>query len=600
MYTEKRKLSKTELRRISNTTNIILIVVFIILLFSFWNAQILRNFYYTALADRNITKDIEVKAPRGLIFDRNHLRLSENKLNFSLFLVREYSRDVSASLDAAASILGVKKEEIEKKIARYRSYPQSFRILLEKDLSLQKVVYIESRSAEMPEFEIDIAPARAYPYEKSASHILGYISELTTDSLEQMKDQGYKLGDSSGKSGIEKQYEPYLHGIKGIRTVAKDNLGRVREILNEKKPEIGNSIVLTIDINLQRYIEEIFKNYKGTVGVVDLKSGGILALISKPNFNPDIFSGVLDPEDWSKLVSDPDHPLQNKFIQGRYSPGSTFKIVVALAALQEGVVDSSTVSSCYGSVKIYNRVFHCWQGGGHGPVSIENALKNSCNVYFYRVGKKMDIDIIAEYAHMLGLGDLTNIDLPNEKAGLIPNKEWKQRELNQKWFPGETISVAIGGGMLNVTPIQALLMISTVALRGQMPQLHLLKAVESGGGSVIRQFKPTFKQVSIAKRHFETVINGLFRVVNDSGTGQAARIKELDICGKTGTQQIISKENPNYKTLVKQERFKPHAWFVSFAPRTNPEIAVVVFIQNGGDAGAVAAPIAGKIYEQLF
>jgi penicillin-binding protein 2 len=599
MYIEKRKLSKAELRRITLTTNIILIVLFIVLLFSYWSIQVLKNTYYNTLASQNITRDIDVKAPRGLILDRNRNRLSENKLNFSLFLVREYSADLEKTIKLAAEITGMKEAGVVKKIGKYKHYPGSFKIPLERDLPLEKVVYIESRSDELPEFEIEIEPARAYPYKEMASHILGYISELTSAELESKKEEGYKLGDVAGKSGIEKQYETHLKGAKGVRTIAKDNLGRVREILSEKKPVIGKSIILTIDIKLQQYIEDIFKEHKGTIGVVELKTGGLLALVSKPNFNPEFFSGVLDPDEWKALINDPDNPLHNKFLQGRYSPGSTFKIVVALAGLEEKVIDTSTVSGCYGAVRIYDSNFRCWRGSGHGPVRIFNALRHSCNVYFYRVGAKMDIDVIAKYARMLGMGDYTGIDLPNEIKGLVPTKAWRQKSQGEKWFPGETISVAIGGGVINITPIQALQMISTVALRGKKPELHVLKAIEENG-AVIHEVLPKFSDVPILKEHFEVVIEGLHKVVNDGGTGRAAWIKGLDVCGKTGTQQIISKDNPNYKILTKQTRFKPHAWFVSFAPRENPEIAVVVFVENGGDAGAVAAPIAAKIYKRVF
>ncbi len=599
MYLEKRKISKSEIKRISVLTNIILSIIFSVLLFAFWSIQVLKNQYYSTLATLNITQDIEVKAPRGLILDRHHNRLSENKLKFSLFLVREYSQNMETTIRRAMYITGKGREDIIKKIDKFMDYPRSYRIQLERNVPLQKVIYIESRSDEMPEFEFDEEPSRAYPHQEMASHILGYISELTETELQQQRVQGYKLGDIVGKSGIEKQYESYLKGTKGVRTVAKDNLGRIREVLNEKEPMIGNSIVLTIDIYLQQYIEEIFQEYKGSIGVVDLKSGGLLAMVNKPNFNPEFFSGVLESKDWVALITNPSNPLQNKFLQGKYAPGSTFKIVVALAALEEKVIDISTVSTCTGSVKIYDRIFHCWQSGGHGSVQIEDALKNSCNVFFYRLGKRLDIDEIAKYAHMLGLGNYTDIDLPNENNGLIPNKAWKLESKHQKWFPGETISVAIGGGMVTITPIQALKMISTVALRGRMPQLHLLQAIENNG-SVVHQYQPAFKQVPIARENFEIVIEGLYRVVNAGGTGNAAKIIGKDVCGKTGTQQVISKEHPNYKNLVKLPQFKPHSWFVSFAPRNNPKYAMVVFIENGGDAGGVAAPIAGKIYKKLF
>ena len=599
MYIEKRKLTKDETRRISTIGRSFLVVLFLVLLAAFWNIQVLKTDYYTTLANRNISKDIEIKAPRGLIVDRNHVRLSENKLNFTLFLVRENMQDLEQSIASASAITGLKKEDLASKIEKYKHYPESFLIPLEKGLPRQKAIYIESRSDELPEFRIEIEPARAYPFQNTASHILGYISELTSGELEEKKEEGYKLGDVIGKSGIEKQYEAALRGTKGVRSVAKDNLGRIRELISEKKPLIGDTVVLTIDVELQKFIEELFKDYNGTVGVLELKSGDILAMVSKPNFNPEFFSGVLDPQEWNALINDPSEPLHNKFLQGRYSPGSTFKIVVALAGLQENLVDTSFISFCSGSVKIYDRPFQCWLGSGHGPQNIINALKNSCNVFFYRLGKKLDIDVIAHYANLLGLGEKTQIDLPNENTGLIPSKAWKLETQNQKWFPGETISVAIGGGMVNITPIQALKMISIVALRGEDRGLHLLKQIEKDG-RIIKKFQPTSIHVPINKENFETVIEGLYRVVNDGGTGRAAHVPGLNICGKTGTQQIISKENPNYKKLVKETRFQPHSWFVSFAPRDNPEIAMVIFVEHGGDAGAVAAPLAAKIYKRIF
>jgi penicillin-binding protein 2 len=601
MYIEKRRLLEEDIRKISIVARIIMVVLFLVLLFAFWIIQVLKSDYYTTLANRNITKDIEIKAPRGFILDRYYNRLSENKLKFTLFLVRENTPNLEKSIEVASSITGMKKKDLMAKIEKYENYPGAFMIPLEKGLSREDAIYIESHSDELPEFRIEIEPARAYPYQKIASHILGYISELTAEELEDKKNQGYKPGDIIGKSGIEKKYESALRGVKGIRTVTRDNLGHIREILEEKKPVIGKTVVLTINIELQEYVEELFKDYNGTVGIVELKTGDILAMVSKPNFNPEFFSGILETGEWLTLVNDPDRPLHNKFIQGLYSPGSTFKIVVALAGLQENIIDTSVISNCTGSVRIYDRTFQCWQGSGHGSLNVVGALKNSCNVFFYRLGKKLDIDVIAKYAGWLGLGDTTFIDLPNENQGLIPTEAWKLKTLGQKWFPGETISVAIGGGMVAITPIQSLQMISTVALRGESRRLHLLKRIEDNGTGV-----ETFPQhndlkpVPIDKKNFEIVIDGLYKVVNEGGTGAAARVPGLDICGKTGTQQIISKENPNYRQLVKQELFKPHSWFVSFAPKDNPEIAMVIFVEHGGDAGSVAAPMAAKIYKKIF
>lgn len=599
MYVEKRKINRDDIKRLVIIIDIFIVIAFAGIFFFFWNVQIIKNRYYTSLANQNITKTIAIRAPRGLIRDRNGKILAENKLNFGLFLIREAARDIKRSIAFAASLTGLVQNEIDRRVEMYKGYSEFYMTPIKKNLSLEKVIYIESRSGELPEFRIENEPARTYPYKMTASHILGYLSELTVDELEKQKDKGYKMGDLIGKNGIEKQYEKYLRGREGSQTVAKDNLGIIHETVAEEKPEIGNCVVLTIDIDLQNFIEDLFKNYRGTAAVVDLTSGDILALVSKPNFDPEFFTDTFDRETWLSLVNNPEKPLHNKFTQGQYSPGSVFKIVMALTALQEKIISPSTLSYCSGTVKIYDDIRRCWKPGGHGDMNIYDAIKNSCNIYFFRLGKKIDIDIIERYARMLGIGEKTAIDLPNESRGLVPSRTWKREKRGEQWFPGDTISVAIGHGMLDVTPAQILSLISTVALRGKKPTLHLLKRIEKNG-RVILEIKPHFVQLPIDKENFEIVIEGLYRVVNGGGTGWAAAVKGLDICGKTGTGQIISKENPDYKDLTKQERFKPHSWFASFAPRDNPRIAVVVFIENGGDAGAIAAPLARQIYNRIF
>ncbi|MCU0284869.1 MAG: penicillin-binding protein 2 [Acidobacteria bacterium] len=599
MYIEKRKLTSQDIKRIGFTANIIIIVIFIILLFAFWNIQILKNQQYTKLAVGNVRKQILIKAPRGMILDRNHQRLSENKLIYNLFLIPEYSENINRAIDNAVRLTGMKKKDVVETIEKYKDFSKSYAIPLQKDISLSKVIYIESRSDEFPGFEVNTEPVRSYPYKEVASHVLGYISEMTPNELTKKINEGYHMGDEIGKSGVEKKYESMLRGVNGSRSVEKDNLGKIREILGEEHPSIGNTVVLTIDIELQKYVEEIFQEYNGTIGIVDLKTGGILALVSKPNFDPEFFSGVIQKEKWDALVNDPAKPLQNKFLQGLYLPGSTFKIVMSLAALQENIIEPSTVSLCTGAIDMIDRKFHCWNRGGHGNMNLYDALKNSCNIYFYRLGKRMDIDVIAQYAKLLGLGELTGVDLANEKKGMFPTRDWKMKTFHKKWYTGDTVSLAIGGGMMQVTPAQILTMISTVALRGRVPQLHLVKHIEKDR-KIVEEFIPQFKEIPIARENFEIVIEGLYRVVNDNGTGRSGQIAGLDICGKTGTQLILSLENPNYEKLIKQKRFMPHAWFVSFAPRYNPEYAMVVFVENGGEAGAVAVPIAKKIYQKIY
>jgi penicillin-binding protein 2 len=599
MYIEKEKITPREIKNLSLVFKLILVTIFIALFFMLWKIQIVGYDHYTSLAIRNIHKTIDIKAPRGLIVDRNHQVLVENQINFSLFLIRENMVNESKTLKFASMITGHTEDELLGRINKYKKYPKFYLIPLTRNLPLQKVIFIESRSEEYPEFKIDIEPTRACPHRDLAAHILGYVSEITTLELSQLKGEGYRLGDEIGKSGVEKQYEGFLKGTRGEQIVIKDNQGRIHEVIDEANPLIGGKVVLTIDLELQAFVKKLMGEHHGSIGIADLKSGSILALVNNPSYNPEFFAGPFNQQEWLKLVNDPAKPLHNKFIQGEYSPGSIYKIVISLAALQEKIITPSTRILCTGSTRIYDRNFHCWVAGGHGFMDLTNALKNSCNVFFYQTGKRLDVDRIAYFANALGLGQKTGIDLPNENAGLIPTRAWKEETLKQKWFPGETISIAIGQGMMNVTPAQMLLMISTVALRGQMPTLHLLSKI-SRQGKIIKEFHPSFKQVPIEQGYFERVVEGLFRVVNDGGTGRSAHLKGLDICGKTGTAQIIAKDNPKYRQLVKQKRFKPHSWFVSFAPKVNPEIAMVVFIEHGGDGGVVAAPMARKIYDHYF
>jgi penicillin-binding protein 2 len=598
MYLSKRKLSTEYVKKAALISTIFLIVVFTGFFVAFWSIQIVNHEKYNQLAIRNITRMVELPAPRGMVLDRSGAVLVENKINFTLYLVRENVENLERSIARASFFSGKSITDVRQIIEKYRKYADFYRIPIKSNLPRGTVIFIQSRQDEFPEFEIDMEPSRTYPLAKNAAHVLGYISEITEAELNAGSPGSYGLGDYVGRSGVEKQYEPFLQGLKGSQTVIKNNVEKIQQISGEIKPEIGDSVVLTLDLKLQEFVENLLGSENGVVGVLDLNSGGVLALVSKPAFDPEIFSQEMGREEWQAITNDPQKPLQNKFLQGVYSPGSVFKIIMALAGLQEGIITPSTTVFCSGSQVFYDRVFHCWKPGGHGTVNLFTALQNSCNIYFYNLGKKMDIDTIARYAHLMGLGAPSGIDLPNENGGLVPGSAWKMNAFHQRWFPGETISVAIGHGSLNVTPAQMLKLIATVALRGRMPKLHVLQRIERRG-EIVKEFAPEFFRVPIARENFEWVIEGLFRVVNE-GTGRAAKIPGLDICGKTGTGQIIAKDNPRYKTLTQEKKFMPNSWFVSFAPRENPVLAVVVLVENGGDAGAIAAPLAAQIYKKYF
>lgn len=599
MYIDRKKVTPEDAKRSFRIATALIFVVFLAVFFAYWNVQVIRYDYFRNRALQNIIKTMDVDAPRGLIVDRNRSVLAENRINFTLYLIRENIQSLDKTLSIASFLTGKDRSKIEAILKRYEKYPKFYMIPLQSNLPLAKVAYIESREEELQEFQIDLRPHRSYPYGKAASHLLGYISEISEDELKEKAASEYKMGDIVGISGVEKQYEAYLRGAKGVQTIIKDNLEKVQQVISEVKPRIGQTLVLTIDLQLQKFLEELFSEERGVAAIVDLNDGGILALVSKPSFDPGTFTREIDPEVWQELSSREDPPLRNKFIQGTYSPGSVFKIVMSLTALQERLITPGTSFFCNGSLSIYDHEFHCAKASGHGWVNLYEAIEKSCNIYFYNLGKRLSIDTIAYYARLLGLGETTSIDLPNESLGLVPTSEWKQKTTGQKWYAGETISVAIGEGSLDVTPIQMLQMISTVALRGKKIKMHILKRIEKDG-ETLHVVPLEYERVPIKREYFEEVIEGLYRVVNGEGTGRQAGVESFDICGKTGTSQIISKQNPSYRTLIKQKRFIPNSWFASFAPRNNPKIAVVVLVENGGDAGLIAAPMAAEIYRKYF
>lgn len=598
MFIEKRRITIQEQKRISTTAIIVLVFIFGILLLSFWSLQILKGREYALRAQQNIHDIIVLKAPRGVITDRSNHVIASNRLHFSLFLKNDYRSALNALSEEKLAEIGLNHDELESRIAYFTGKNTRELIPIRRNLSIQHVIYIESRPELLSCFQIEIEPARAYPYKASGSHILGFMGEISSRELQRLSKTDYSMGDVIGKSGLEKQYEKYLRGTKGKQTVIRDNQGTIHDVTDVTPPIIGATVVTTLDFPIQEQVEHIFSGQIGTVAVVDLKDGGILALISQPNFDPDALSGIITPEYWDSMLNDPNRPLQNRFLQGLYSPGSVFKLAVSLAGLSEQVITPETRVLCTGSIQIYDRPFRCWQQSGHGYVNLANALKNSCNVYFYTLGKKLDVDQIAYYAKELGLGSHSGIDLPNEKEGIIPTKGWKEKEKNQPWFPGETISVSIGGGWVSVTPAQILRMVSIIALRGREPNIHLVDRIEKDNRRLYTH-KAKSKKTKIEAHFFEPIIEGMWKAVNDEGTARRTAISDFDICGKTGTQQIISKENPNYSQLVLQQRFRPHAWFASFAPRDNPRYAVVVLVENGGDAGLIAVPVAERVYQLL-
>jgi penicillin-binding protein 2 len=435
-----------------------------------------------------------------------------------------------------------------------------------------------------------------------AAHLLGYLGEIGPKQLKTQKDNGYSMGDEIGQFGLERRWEEFLRGQSGGQQVEVDALGRRVRVLHEVEDVPGNNVVLTLDRDVQQAAFEALQGKEGAIVALDVHNGAVLALASTPAFDPNVFARGVTSEEWRGLMTHRLHPLNNRAIHGQYPPGSTFKIVMSIAALEEGAVTPETPLGCSGSMAFGNRVFRDWKKEGHGSVDLRKSLVQSCDVYYYQVGQRLGPDKIAHYARALGLGEKTGIELDDEKSGLIPDVAWKKKRFGQPWFPGETPSISIGQGYVSVTPLQMANMMATVANGGTLYRPWFVRKVESLDGSVIREYGPEeISSITLKESTLEHVRRALTDVVNSGeGTGGAARSQIAQIAGKTGTSQVAEMRG----NIVKSENLaylvRDHAWFVSYAPADKPEIAVAVIVEHGGHGGSAAAPLAKKVIEKYL
>jgi penicillin-binding protein 2 len=575
-------------------------VVFTILAFSFWYLQVVQHEKFRALAENNHQRTIALRAPRGVMLDRNGAVLVENRSSFTISIVREHTTDLDATIRRLSQVAGLDPKYVQDVVSRHRREPTYRPIVIVDDASLPQVAAVLARKAEMPDVQVDEVPTRLYPADSFASHLFGYVGEVSEGQVE---SDGLQSGAIVGQAGVEKTYNKLLMGEDGAKVVVVNSVGREIDTVDALsfRPNEGRRVQLTIDIDLQRAAEEGFKagGFNGAAVVMDPRTGEVLAFTSRPGYDPNDFAAGVEQATWNGLLTDPLKPLNNRAIQGLYSPGSTFKIVVAVAALEEGVVSSNFRVSCGGGATFYGRYFQCHKKGGHGSVDMREAMEKSCNVYFYTLGNMTGVDKIHKWATLLGLGEKTGIDLPNEVSGLVPSTEWKRRRYNEKWYAGETISVSIGQGQVSITPVSQAVMMSTVANGGTRFVPQLLKAVNDGKGWKPVQPPAPKSRVQLKPDTIRALHEGLFYVVNRAGTGGRGRIEGRDVSGKTGTAQVISLTG-GQKAAGRTERdLRDHGWFVFFAPRDNPEIAGVVFGEHN-EHGYISAPIAKYVMETYF
>jgi penicillin-binding protein 2 len=575
--------------------------VFFVLVVSFWAIQVLQHDRFLEEAENNHTREIPLRAPRGAMFDRHGKVLVENREALNISLVREQAQNLDRSVRMLAAVTGIEERVVRDAVDRGRTLPRYQPIRVLADANEPQIASVLARRHELSDVLVERVPTRAYP-RGFAAHLFGYVGEVTSRQLEQPAFARVRPGSLIGQAGIEATYNELLMGQDGARVVTVNSVGREVRELRRDEPGEGRRVQLTIDADVQRAAEEGFRiaGYNGSAVMLDPRNGEILALSSVPAFDPNDFASGIAAKTWAQLMTDPLKPLQNRALQGRYAPGSVFKIAVAVAGLEEGLITPESSFFCGGGATFYGRFFKCHTGGPHHSISLRRAIEKSCNVYFYSVGNLLGVDRMHKWASALGLGELSGIDLPSEIQGIMPSTEWKRRKYNEKWYAGETISVSIGQGQVTVTPISLAVMAMTVANGGIRHQPHLIRAVDAGTGKGWEPYpapKPR-SSVQLKQSTIDAVHDGLWMVVNETGTARRARVEGRDVAGKTGTAQVIS--NQGKARAAKSSRdLRDHGFFVFFAPAKNPEVAGVVFAEHS-EHGSSAAPIAKYMIETYF
>jgi penicillin-binding protein 2 len=593
-------------RRLTTRVTVIQTVVFVafgLLVGGFWFFQIAQGDKFKEMAENNHQRTLPLRAPRGIILDRNGRVIVENRNSFNISIMRENSKDLNRTIVMLADVTGVPVEEIQQTVERHRGQPSYRPIVVLQNARLDQVAAVMARSLEneLPDVVVQEVPTRQYPRESMAAHLIGYVGEA---SESQVAQSGYSLGTIVGQTGVEKNYNDVLMGQDGARLVVVNSLGREISELGEQTPTEGRALKLTIDYDMQKALEDGFHhfNYWGAAAFIDPNSGDVLAMTSLPAYDPNQFAVGIDTPTWTGLNKDPLRPLNNRLIQGTYPPGSTFKVLMAVVGLQEGIIEPSTRVFCGGGGTFYGRYFQCHKKGGHGSVDLRQAIERSCNVYFYTIGARLGnkIDVVHKWAERLGLVGRTGIDLPNEVPSFIASSEWSQRVRKQPWYPGETVSVSIGQGAVAVTPIGLAMFAATIANGGTLYKPQLVREVFDGKSwQTVPRAEPRAR-TAMQPEHVKAIHDGMWMVVNAAGTGGRARMPGYDVAGKTGTAQAnISLENRKRLSGEAANRFRDHGWWIFYAPADKPEVAGVVFTENS-EHGYLGAPIAKHVLETYF
>lgn len=582
----------------------VLLIMMSCLVVRMCHLQVIRGDELSQRSENNSVRLHKIRALRGLVMDTNGQVLVDNQPSFDVVFMPNHARNIQdvarklKTLYEGRSL--VFSTELPAPIKKRFIAP----VRLEKNISREKLAVVETNAIYLPGVAVEVIPIRQYLSGEMTAHLIGYTGEVSREDLQKDASAEATVGDLTGKFGLEKYLDIYLRGKSGAKQVEVNVQGKEIKIIGRIEPVSGHNVVLTIDAFLQKIAWESLKDKAGAVVAMDTRDGSILALVSSPSFDPNLFNGGISFEDWNILSTSSSHPMENRAISGQYPPGSTYKLIVAAAALEEGLITPDTTFFCDGSFTLGNKKFRCWQKHGHGKVNLHRAIVESCDVYFYNLGKLLGVEKIAEYARGFGLGSATGIDLPREKGGLIPTKEWKLSRFRQPWHLGETISLAIGQGYNLVTPLQLVNAYAALANGGVVYRPRIIKRIENMDGRAIRIFEPEQKnRIPVSGKNIDILSYALWGVVNENGgTGAALRRKEADVCGKTGTSQVVGlpSEEAARQRMINLARFRDHALFVCFAPYKKPEIAIAVIVEHSGHGGSVAAPIARKIIDAYF
>ncbi|MGA8571908.1 MAG: penicillin-binding protein 2 [Desulfobaccales bacterium] len=592
-------------RRHFSVVALVVLGLFALLFLRLWFLQLVQGDYLRQRSEQNRFRLIDLPPWRGKILDRDGQVLVGNRPSYELMAVLEDVGDIGLLSHRLAILLHMDQKQIAAQLENARANGL-YQVRLRGDVSWEDLAQVAAYQPELPGVLVQVQPKREYRQNGQAAHVLGYLGEISEAQLKSGKFANYKVGDYVGRSGVELAWDNYLMGARGHRRIEVDAYGREFGQMDSFSPTPGDNIYLTLDSHMQQVAEECLQDRAGAIVALDPRSGKILAMASSPTFSQEAFERGLPPQEWQRLSQDKSHPLENRALQGQYPPGSTFKIVMAVAALEDQVVTPETRLDCPGVLVRGGHEFKDWKKGGHGEVNLHKALVESCDVYFYLVGERLGIDRIAKWSRRFGLGQPSGLHLDKEMPGLVATSEWKKERFHQGWREGDTLSVAIGQGYNLVTPIQMAQVIAAIASGGVIYEPQVVEKVESPGGEVLFQSQPQVKyRLEASPATIAAVQKGLLGVVEDeNGTGKDARLDQIQVAGKTGTAQVVTterlKEEKQGESAESVRKYENHAWFVGYAPADNPQVAVAVIVEHGGHGGSEAGPLARRVIAAAF